>query len=100
MVNKVPFGTSRDNLEFQNIKPIGQWQLVLPRIDSYTLTDGSKTVTPVRLTTLSGNNIGNPGMLTDSNGNDVRNKTMIIDSSNSGVKLRLFNSVKESWDEV
>ena len=100
LVNKLLFGTSQDNNKFKDIRPIGQWQLVLPRIDSYTLTDGSKTVTPVRLTTLSGNNIGNPGMLTDSNGNDVRNKTMIIDSTSSGVKLRLFNSTKESWDEV
>ena len=100
LINKVSFGINQGALEMNNIKPIGHWQLVLPRIDSYSLTDGTKTITPVKLTTLSGKNIGNPGMLTDSNGNDVRHKTMIIDSTNSGIKLRLFNSTKELWDEV
>lgn len=100
LVNKIPYGIGDEHDLFKNIKPIGQWQLVLPRIDSFTLSDGSKSITPIKLTMLSGNNIGNPNKLTDSRGNDVRDKTMIIDNTSNGLKLKLFNSTKETWDEV
>ena len=98
LINIVSFG---DNPEDANVvKPVGQWQLVLPRIETFKLSNGSKSVTPVKLTALQGNSIGNPGMITDIYENDIRNKVMVIDSSSKGISLQLFNSEINRWEEL
>jgi hypothetical protein len=96
----VPIGMSTTRTPF--LGPCGNWKLVFPRCDSYTLTNvtSGETFKPVKLQLLRGENLGTFGDVKDENGNTVNNKTLILDQRPDGTSLKTFNEQTGKWEIV
>lgn len=93
-------GTSVDEITHL---PIGDWELVFPRINSFKLqtsTPNDVTFEATRLTCVRGSNIGDIGNVTDESGNNVNKKTMIVDETQNGIYVKLYNSETGMWDSI
>ena len=80
----------------------GNWKLVFPRVNSYTLkNDETHTqFIPKRMQVIKGRNIPSVGSVYDIYGNDISMKNLIIDESEDGIHLRMFNSSRKQWEEI
>lgn len=83
-------------------QPIGNWNLVHPRIESYTLenlTTGRK-FTPVKMRIIKGASLGEVTNITDDKGNIVNHKCMVINESSSGATSKVYNSETGKWVSI
>jgi len=80
----------------------GNWKLVFPRVNSYTLrNDETHTqFIPKRMQVIKGRNIPNVGAVYDKDGNDISMKNLVIDEAEDGIHLRMFNSARKKWEEI
>lgn len=96
LVGKNASDTSEEHM------PCGNWRLVFPRVNSYTLRNdatGTQWI-PQKMQVIKGRSISDIGSVYDSEGNDVSAKSVIIDEESDGLHLKMFNSNRKSWDEV
>lgn len=96
LVGKNASDTSEEHM------PCGNWRLVFPRVNSYTLRNdatGTQWI-PQKMQVIKGRSISDIGSVYDSDGNDVSAKSVIIDEESDGLHLKMFNSNRKSWDEV
>ena len=93
-------GERFDNLPEEKRGPIGNWQLVFPRIQSFKLTniDDGREFTPIQLQLIRGANMGDNSNIVDENGNNVNSKTLVIEEKTTSAELRAYNSETGNWD--
>ena len=97
--NIITIGTS---IETTHPLPMGNWKLVFPMCESFTLknvTNGT-TYKPVHLQMLRGENLGQLSDVFDENGNTVNAKTLILDQTPNGTTLNVFNETTGSWEKI
>lgn len=83
-------------------KPMGNWQLVFPRVQKFKLTnivDGQE-FTPVKLQAIRGSNLGNVQDVVDEYGNNVNVKTVIINDTPNGSDMKIYNKENGVWESV
>lgn len=81
--------------------PLGNWQLVFPRINSFKFSNGNNLqFNPILMQTIKSRNTSNPGIIRDENNNDISNRVMIIDQNSNGVELKLYNSDTQKWNKI
>ena len=97
----VSIGESFDELSDKQ-QPIGMWQLVFPRVNTFRLSNISNGLTfdAVKMDIIRGSNLGKIGNVTNENDDIVNNKTLILDNSSSGNQLKAYNSETNSWDII
>ncbi len=90
------------NVDYSNKFLHGNWKLVFPRVNSYTLRDDTTHTQfiPKRMQVIKGRNIPNVGAVYDKDGNDISMKNLIVDEAEDGVHLRMFNSSMNRWEEI
>jgi hypothetical protein len=83
-------------------QPIGDWQLVFPRINSFKLSNlrDGREFTPMKMNMIRGNNLGDVTEVTDSYGNNVNAKSLIIDETENGVVAKIYNSETGKWESI
>lgn len=83
-------------------KLIGNWRLVLPRINGFRLEkDGTNTQwIPKKMQLIKGHIGEEIGKITDSNGNNVSEKMIVVNESSSGISLKMFNSINGEWEKI
>ena len=84
------------------LQPMGNWQLVFPRVNSFRLTNltNGREFTPVKLQMLKGSDMGNVGNITDSNNHVVNAKTVIVDETSTGLSMKIYNRETGTWVTV
>lgn len=82
--------------------PMGNWQLVFPRVNSFKLTNlnDGREFTPIKLQTIKGKDLGNIANIENSEGFNINAKSIIIDETDNGVTLKLYNSKTRDWEQV
>ena len=82
----------------------GNWRLVFPRVNSYTLTNDATNTKFIakKLQTIKARNIivSDLDKVYDDEGNDVSAKTLIISESTEGSQVRVYNSEMRRWDDI
>ena len=102
----VLFDSLKINSSINNIpstlQPMGNWQLVFPRVNSFRLTNltNGREFTPVKLQMLKGSDMGNVGNITDSNNHVVNAKTVIVDETSTGLSMKIYNRETGTWVTV
>lgn len=83
-------------------QPMGSWQLVYPRINSYEFKDTTSGVTlkAVKLGTIRTSTSLVKPIITDADGNIVNSKHLLIDESSSTAKLKIYNTNTGNWDTI
>ena len=83
-------------------QPMGTWQLVFPRIQTFTLSNEltGKEFVPIKLQTIKGSNIGAYANITDEYGRNVNTKSIVINETVEGLDLRIFNSETSTWEKI
>lgn len=91
-----------ENIQTKKVLPTGNWKLVFPRVESYTLTNSVTGVTykPLKMQMISGSNLGNFGNVLDEKGNLVNRKTLVLNELDSGLSLNMFNENTGRWENV
>ena len=86
----------------ENHKLCGNWRLILPRVNSFTLqNDETKTQwIPMKMQIIKGVTGTDIGTITDSNGNDVSTKSIVINESTEGISLNMFNQDTGEWEKI
>ena len=82
--------------------PKGNWRLVFPRVESFTLrndTTGTEWV-PMRMQIIKGRYISDVGTVRDANNNDVSMKTLVMSDTSTGEELRIFNSATKTFEKI
>jgi hypothetical protein len=82
--------------------PIGNWQLVYPRINMFRLTnlDSGRSFTPTKLNCIKSRNLGNVEDIVDEEGYNLNEKSVIINESKNGMSVKLFNSETGTWESI
>ena len=90
-----------------NVKPVGNWQLVYPRLKQFKIVSENvqqgvyhSEVKLRQLTPLNGESLGNINEVLDSNGKNINQKVVIFDSTESGVDMKVFNSKTGQFEIV
>lgn len=93
-------GEMFDNLPEEKRGPIGNWQLVFPRLQSFKLTNivDGREFTPVKLQVIRGSNMGEDTNIVDGNGNNVNAKTLVIEERSTSATIKTYNSETGNWD--
>ena len=82
-------------------QPMGVWQLVFPRVNTFTITNKSgMAFNPVRLQAIRCSNISNDANITDESGNVLNAKSVVIDTVGTDISLKLFNSDTGTWNKI
>lgn len=94
-----------DDASKAEFRPVGNWQLVFPRVNMYRLTNEKEGIyhsaTKLRLLTpVKGRSLGSIENVLDSNGNNINEKTILIDENSSGATMKVYNSQRGTWDTV
>ena len=97
--------SSGTSLEVANTNTplVGNWQLVFPRVHSFTFATDTKNVayTPVQMQTIRGTNLVSNGNIIDNvTGYKVDQKTFLIDESSGGLSMRIFNPTTSKWETI
>ena len=82
--------------------PKGNWRLVFPRVESFTLRNditGTEWV-PMRMQIIKGRYISDVGTVRDANNNDVSMKTLVMSDTSTGEELRIFNSATKTFEKI
>ena len=82
--------------------PMGNWQLVFPRVNEFIIsnvTDG-RTFTPLKLQLIRGDNITNADEVLDENHHVVNHKTIITSDTENGIIIKMYNSEKGQWEQI
>lgn len=82
--------------------PTGNWQLVFPRVNEYTIkniTDG-RTFTPLKLNMIRGDHISNADEVLDENGHVINHKTILVSDTGEEVTLKMYNTERGIWEQV
>ena len=86
----------------KNHQPMGNWQLVFPRVQSFKLTNitNGREFTPVQLQMIKGTNLGDIANVVDELGHNVNAKTLLIDEVDEGINAKLYNPESGNWDII
>ena len=101
-VQIISAGTSLLNAD-KNTPLLGNWQLVFPRIHTFSFKDDANHVafTPVPMQMIRGSNISPlSNVIDDVTGYTVDMKTLLLDQMNNGLRLRAFNPETSKWENV
>lgn len=83
-------------------KLCGNWQLIYPRINEFTLshiTDG-RTFTPMKMQIIRGDHLDDSGNVVDGDGHIVNHKTLVISDTVSEINLKLYNTESGQWQNI
>ena len=86
----------------EKIVPTGNWKLVFPRCESFTIRsvqDGT-TFKPVKLQMIRGENITNLNDVLDENGDIVNSKMLVLEEKTDGLQLNMFNNATGQWSRI
>ena len=80
----------------------GNWKLVFPRVNTYTLKDdlNNTIYIPKKMQVIKARSISGIGAVYDEDGNDVSIKSLVISEDNDGLHLNMFNSSRHRWEEI
>lgn len=82
-------------------QPIGNWQLIFPRIQNFTFKDSiGNTFNPMKMNVLRNPGIQENTVVYDSMENPVNYKTMVIDTTTENTTLKVYNSDTGKWESV
>ena len=101
MTNIINIGDDVNSLTDKQ-KLFGNWKLVFPRIQSFTLKN-DKTNTqwiPTKIQTIKGRGTSDIGTIYDENGHDVNSKCLVVDESTDSIAMHLFNSATGRWEII
>ena len=83
-------------------QPMGNWQLVFPRLNSFklkNLSDG-REFSPVNMQIVRGSNMGKISDIENSHGKKVNTKSIIVDETSEGLSLKMYNSETGIWEKI
>ena len=82
--------------------PQGNWQLIYPRIQSFTFKNDTSGVeyTPIHMNVLRVNGLLNNAEVLNSENENVNFKTAIIDNNSGTLLMKLFNGETSTWDTI
>jgi hypothetical protein len=88
--------------ETESRLPKGNWKLVFPRCESFTMKNMSNGVTlkPCKLQMLRVEDVSSLDDIYDENGNIVNQKALVLHETSTGASLNVFNSSTGQWDKV
>lgn len=97
-----------DKLTSSTKRPVGNWQLVFPRVNQYKIVstgvqDGvyQTEVKLRRLVPVEGEDLGNISNVLDSTGHNINSKVVIFDKkSTGGTKMKIFNKETNQFETV
>ena len=83
-------------------QPMGNWQLVFPRIETFYLSNSnnSNKFVPIKLQTIKQRNVGEVVNVLDEYDNNVNAKTLILDETSSGIRITTFNTETGIWETI
>lgn len=87
--------------------PIGNWQLVFPRVNQYKIVSPgvqegvyNSEVKLRRLVPLKGEELGSVTNVLDSQGHNINSKVVIFDQGTSGTKMKIWNKETNQFETV
>ena len=96
-----------DKLTSTTPRPVGNWQLVFPRLNQYHIVSTgiqegvyNSEVKLRRLVPLKGEDLGNVSNVLDNQGHNINSKVVIFDQGASGTKMKIFNKETKSFETV
>lgn len=96
-----------DDASSVKFNPIGNWQLVYPRLNQYKIVSDSiqtgvynSEVKLRRLVPLKGESLGNVQNVLDSTGHNINSKVVLFDEGVTGTKMKIFNSQTGKFETV
>lgn len=93
-------GTAISDIPDSN-QPVGNWQLIFPRIQNFTFANNTGTVyTPMKMNVLRGVELQDTTIVKDANGNMINYKTLVIDNNDNEASLKVYNSETGRWNSI
>lgn len=99
--------TQGDELTEETPTPVGNWQLVFPRINQYKIHSAgiqsgvyNSEVKLRRLVPLRGEDIGEITKVVDSHGNNVNSKVVVFDQTTSGSRMKIYNKETNRFETL
>ena len=97
-----------DTVTASSPRPIGNWQLVFPRINQFRVVSSgiqngvyNTEVKLRRLVPLRGEDLGDVSNVLDSHGHNINSKVVIFDqASNGGTKMKIYNKETNKFETV
>lgn len=99
--NDLKPGTNIDTI-LKEHQPMGNWQLVFPRIETFHLSNSNNSTkfVPIKLQTIKQRNVGEVVNVLDEYDNNVNAKTLILDETSSGIRIKTFNTETGIWETI
>ena len=97
-----------DKLTSSTKRPVGNWQLVFPRVNQYKIVSAGvqegvyqTEVKLRRLVPVEGEDLGNVTNVLDSTGHNINSKVVIFDKkSTGGTKMKIYNKETNRFETV
>ena len=96
-----------DRLTASTPTPVGNWQLVFPRVNQYKIVssgiqDGvyNTEVKLRRLVPIEGEDLGEISNVLDNTGHNINSKVVIFDKGASGTKMKIYNKETGQFETV
>lgn len=87
--------------------PVGNWQLVFPRVNQYKIISTgiqngvyNSEVKLRRLIPLRGEDLGTVSNVLDEKGNNINSKVVLFDQGSSGTKMKIYNKETNRFETV
>jgi hypothetical protein len=105
--NLVKLVSQGDTLTPSTPTPVGNWQLVFPRLNQYKLVAAgvqegvyNSEVKLRRLIPVAGEDVGTVTNVLDSTGHNINQKIVLFDSTGSGTKMKVYNKETGQFETV
>jgi hypothetical protein len=82
--------------------PMGNWQLIFPRIHEYTIknvVDG-RTFTPMQLQLIRGDHLNQVDEVLNEEKHVINHKIIVASDTNDGVILKMYNTELGRWEQI
>lgn len=96
-----------DTLTASTPTPVGNWQLVFPRVNQYKIVSSgiqegvyNTEVKLRRLVPAFGEDLGDISNVLDSSGHNINQKVVIFDQGTSGTKMKIYNKETGQFETV
>lgn len=103
----VKIASQGDRLTASTPTPVGNWQLVFPRVNQYKIVssgiqDGvyNTEVKLRRLVPIEGEDLGEISNVLDNTGHNINSKVVIFDKGVSGTKMKIYNKETGQFETV
>ena len=87
--------------------PVGNWQLVFPRVNQYKIESSgiqngvyNTEVKLRRLVPIRGEDLGDVSNVLDNTGHNINSKVVIFDQGTSGTKMKIYNKETNQFETI